>query len=973
MWDTRADGYARGEGFAALLVKPLSRAIADGDTIEAVIRAVGSNADGKTAGITIPNPTAQAELIRSTYRKAGLDPTNPSDQCQYFEAHGTGTAAGDPREAAAIHQAFFSDSKLDQTSEQSSPFSRKKMLVGSVKTVIGHTEAAAGLAGVLKIVLSMKHGFVPPNLHFENLNPEVKPSYTHLQIPTVLTPWPDPPPGQPRRASVNSFGFGGSNAHAIIESYTPDVHNVVLATQLGPQASLSIGCSQPATKVLASQPQPASTTNSTPFHLPIVISAASRKSLRDLVQSYRDYLQENKEVDIRQLSWHQYSRRTALPYQVAFSAATSGEALAVLDSLLTSNGSTMPAERVIRSYTSDAPLCVLGIFTGQGSQYATMSKTLLQQSSVYRNTIRKLDGFLKSCNQPCPRTLEDEIMAAEEESSIQIASVSQLVCTAMQIGLVDFVRSIGIDFHTVVGHSSGEIAAAYAAGKLSAKDAILISYYRGMSAHLAGGSDGQEGTMMVARITEDEALDLCTNLDGRICVAASNAPKAMTLSGDTDCIELAIKQLKDKGIGARDLPLKTAYHSHHMVKPAEHYMEALREVGVSFNPEGNGIVWVSSVKGCPRIATARDLRIEYWADNMVNQVEFTQAVNYALSQPGVEFDCVIEIGPTAAMKGPVSDTAKPLGRSILYTSPLHKDQDSGVSVSNFLEFIWSKFGSSKVDLRSYIEQSPMPDLIHSRLSNVPSYPFDHSTGYWRESRIGRQYHFRTDAPHELLGVRCREDTIYEMKWRNVLRIEKLPWLGHHEFQGQALLPASAYCIMALDAARSFLAGRPASLVELRDIEILSGIALDRDSAGVETLFTLNISDADKDTSVIEGTFSLYSCPFDGTTKMKKDATGTLHIILGEPSLDVLPPRQPSLAETSSVDTELFYDMMNRTTGLLYTGPFRALNTIQRRYRYCNAKLRRFHSDDTTKLGISPATLDACFHTAFLAYAHPGDG
>ncbi|KAI0515152.1 hypothetical protein F5B22DRAFT_647032 [Xylaria bambusicola] len=969
MWDTRADGYARGEGFAVLLVKRLSHAIRDGDKIEAVIRATGSNADGRTAGITIPNPQAQAALIRSTYKKAGLDPKNPSDRCQYFEAHGTGTKAGDPREAAAIHEAFFGNSEPKSKAVQSSHNPEQKMLVGSIKTVVGHTEAAAGLAGVLKIVWSINHGLVPPNLHFEHLNPEVKPFYTHLQIPTVLTPWPDPPPGQPRRASVNSFGFGGANAHAIIESYIPEVRPVVLAT---PLELAAIGCcpEQATTRVLAPQPQLSASASPDPFHLPLVISAASHKSLRDLVQSYRKYLDEN-DVDVHHLSWHQFSRCTGLPYQVAFSAATRPDALRALDSLLPSNGSAIPPERISRSQVSDAPLRILGIFTGQGAQWATMSRTLLQQNSVYRNTIRKLDGVLTFCPQPPSWTLEDHIMADKDESCIDEAAVSQPVCTALQIALVDFLRSIGIDFHTVVGHSSGEIAAAYAAGRISAKDAILISYHRGMVAHLARGADGQKGAMSVARMSEREATSLCRRFAGRICVAASNSPNSVTLSGDIECIRLAHDQLKENRTASKILQIDTGYHSHHMHQPAEQYTVALSENNISSSPKGNGIVWISSVKGRSRIT--QDLDIGYWADNMVNQVEFTQAVKYALSQSGSGFDCAIEIGPHPALQSSVSETAKPLGRTILYTSPLNRTKDSSVSVSNFLEFIWSNFGSSKVALGTYIEQSPVPDVVNSRLTDIPSYPFDHSASYWRESRISRQYHHKTEVPHELLGVRCREDNIYEMKWRNILKIEKLPWLGHHQFQGQALLPASAYCIMALDAARAFLAGRPASLVELRDIEILSGIALDRDSAGVETLFTLTMSDGDKELSNLNGTFSLYSCSPDGATKMKKDATGSLHIVLGEPSLEVLPLRQPSLSETSAADAEVFYETMNKATGLLYTGPFRALDTIHRRYRYCCATLGRFHSDDTTKLGISPATLDACFQTAFLAYAYPGDG
>ncbi|KAI3320568.1 beta-ketoacyl synthase domain-containing protein [Xylariaceae sp. AK1471] len=966
MWDTSADGYARGEGFATVLLKPLSRAIADGDRIEAVIREVGINADGKTNGITMPNPAAQASLIRKTYQRAGLDPTNPSDRCQYFEAHGTGTTAGDPREAAAIHEAFFAGSGSSRDDD-----TEKKILVGSVKTVIGHTEAAAGLAGVLKTVWSMKHGLIPPNLHFQALSPSVKPYYTHLQIPTTIVPWPDPPPGQPRRASVNSFGFGGANAHAIIESYTPQIRGAT---------SSVIGCSEtceseidaPAAALARLHSSPHPEKDASPFSLPIVISAASLKSLRDVVQSYRTYLAQNK-VNIHELSWHQYVRRTGLLYQVSFSAASTSGALEALDSLLLLNESTIPAAHATRPRITKSPLRILGIFTGQGAQWPTMSMSLFRQNGVYRDTIRKLDAVLKACPHPCPWTLEEQIMAGKDVARTREAAVSQPLCTALQIALVDFMRSIGIGFHTVIGHSSGEIAAAYAAGRLSAEDAIVVSYYRGMVAHLACGSDGQKGGMLAVGMSESEAVSFCSGsmFDGHIRIAASNSPTSVTLSGDLDAIHLAHKELSEKKKFSRVLQVDTAYHSRHMAKPVVNYIKAMREYGVSPVQEGNGATWISSVEHRPRTG-AQDLDCQYWADNMVHQVQFRDAVEYALSQPGDEFDCAIEIGPHPALKGPVTQTAKALGRDILYSCPMNRTKNGGLAVAEFIGFIWSNFGSLKVDLRSFIEQSPMPNLLQSRLYDLPHYPFDHSVGYWRESRISRQYHFKTAAPHELLGVRSREDNMHELKWRNVLKLDKIPWLEHHSFQGQALLPASAYCVMALDAARYFLDGRPASLVELRDVQILSGIAIDQESPGVETMFSLAISPIIKNSLAIDATFHLYSCPADGTTKMKENVSGSLHIVLGEPFVDVLPPKSPCLSETMSADPRAFYEMME-ATGLTYTGPFRALTSIQRRYQYCSTTLTRFHPDDTTTLETSPATLDACFQTAFLSYASPGDG
>jgi acyl transferase domain-containing protein len=211
MWDADADGYARGEGFATVVLKPLTQALADGDHIETIIRETGVNQDGRSAGLTVPSSLSQASLIQSTYMKCGLDYRKVEDRCQYFEAHGTGTTVGDPKEAEAISRTFFADiADMGQT--------HSKLYVGSAKSVIGHSEGAAGLASLPKASLAIQHRTIPPNLYFKRLNPAIEPFYGSLSVPTELLPWPNLPHGVPRRASINSFGFGGSNAHAIIES-----------------------------------------------------------------------------------------------------------------------------------------------------------------------------------------------------------------------------------------------------------------------------------------------------------------------------------------------------------------------------------------------------------------------------------------------------------------------------------------------------------------------------------------------------------------------------------------------------------------------------------------------------------------------------------------------------------------------------------------------------------------------------------
>lgn len=194
MWDKDADGYARGEGIAAVVLKTLSAAIADGDHIECIIRETGVNQDGKTPGLTMPSATAQARLIRDTYARAGLDIDKQEDRPQFFHAHGTGTPAGDPQEAEAISKAFSGDSR------------GQKLYVGSVKTIVGHTEGTAGLASLISSSLALQNRTIPPNMHFNQLNPKLEPFYKHLEVPTSALPWPELLPGQPRRVSVNSFG-----------------------------------------------------------------------------------------------------------------------------------------------------------------------------------------------------------------------------------------------------------------------------------------------------------------------------------------------------------------------------------------------------------------------------------------------------------------------------------------------------------------------------------------------------------------------------------------------------------------------------------------------------------------------------------------------------------------------------------------------------------------------------------------------
>ncbi|KAK8129229.1 beta-ketoacyl synthase domain-containing protein [Apiospora kogelbergensis] len=952
MWDVDADGYARGEGVAAVFIKTLSQALADGDRIEGIIRNTGVGSDGRTQGITMPNSEAQASLIMQTYAKAGLDPKLAEDRCQYFEAHGTGTQAGDPREAKAIEEAFF-----DTASGVQEPVDSDTLLVGSVKTVIGHTEGAAGLAGVLKVLQAMKHGSVPPNLHFRSLNPSVKPFYKHLQIPTAVRPWPETLGYLPRRASVNSFGFGGTNAHAIIESYVPRIHDV-----------MSLYHSQPLAKS-PSLPLDIEASDASGY-FPFVVSAASQTSLRSVMRDLVQYLKQSPNTTPQQLGSHLYSKRTTLSYRLAFSAESSSNAIALMESSL--KASTGANDFGIRAQTLHQKPRILGVFTGQGAQWATMSRSLLLSNRTYRDTISSLDKFLQACPEPPSWTLSEQIMAGPEVSRINEAAISQPLCTALQIALVDVLKSYGVEFHTVVGHSSGEIAAAYTAGQLSGRDAILISYYRGMFAHLAGGPNGEKGGMMAVGLSEAEAFDFCQRPDfgGGLCVAASNAPSSVTLSGDLDMVHLARDKLTQQQRFARVLVVDTAYHSPHMIQPAAAYVKALQSCGINSLAHGNGVNWISSVNGFSGAGNT-DPTITYWKDNMVSAVQFHDAIKTAISEYGPS-DCAIEVGPHPALKGPATQTAKSLnGGALLYSGVLDRTKNDQSALSELLGFLWSHFGPESVQLAPIFGSNS----VKGALENLPSYPWDHSQGHWRESRLSRQYHFKKGSPHELLGVRTRDDCEFGLRWRNILTITHVPWIRHHSFQGQPLVPASAYCVMALDAARALIADRPASVIDIVNMQIMAGIAVEPDSAGVEVMFSLTPRTQPKDwksSSIIEADIMLVSCAADGSTSMTKNMSGVLRIHLGEQSAGALPSKERPLSETLPASSKAFYSMMDNSS-LVYSGPFRALESIERRLDYSTVSVKRSHQDDTTSLAVSPATLDTCFQSAFLTYSAPGDG
>ncbi|GAB1314574.1 hypothetical protein MFIFM68171_04784 [Madurella fahalii] len=947
MWDADADGYARGEGVAVVVLKRLSDAIADGDHIECIIRETGANQDGFSNGITVPSTEAQAALIRQTYVRAGLDPeNNPHDRPQYFEAHGTGTQAGDPREAAAIYEALGRHNHLDGS---------HPLFVGSIKTIIGHLEGAAGLAGFLKASNSLQKGLIPPNLHFNRLNPKIEPFYKGLQVPSTLTKWPALPDGVPRRVSVNSFGFGGANAHAILEEYA-----------------------HPGPKAGADDKLPRSFS-------PFVFSALTETSLVALLQQYSEILKDRcDDIDTSDLAWTLHTRRSQLTTRATFSASSIQQLITKIDSKLENVKKNTGTAIGIRSSGKPGAPRILGVFTGQGAQWPAMGAQLIRSSSFVQERIDHLEEALATL-PPADRpewSLREEMLAGADRSRIAEAALSQPLCTAIQVVLVDLLRAAGITFSSVVGHSSGEIAAAYAAGFLSARDAVRVAYYRGVCARLAGNtSNGQKGAMLAVGTSLEDAQELVElqAFKGRLAIAAHNSSASVTLSGDADAVVHAKKVFDEKKIFARLLKVDTAYHSHHMFPCADPYVEALRACGVRVNRDRDtNCTWYSSViPGAKVMEPTQELQDIYWRDNMCNTVLFADAVKNAVSNDD-QLNLVLEIGPHPALKGPATQNIADVRPTPLpYSGVLSRGNDDVEAFSECLGFVWTLLGCKAVDLQSFDRAVTGGPRTPKLVVDLPSYQWDHGRVFWSESRRSRKIRGRKQAPHELLGVLSPESNAHDMRWSNVLKMSEIAWLEGHQLQGLVVFPAAGYVAMAIEACRIVAGDQAVEIFELHNLAIPRAITFEEGDSGVEILATLTAIEHHSD-HTITAAFSIYSGPAASSGSdqdLDLVASASVKILLGDPDPAALPCTTARVEDynMTEVDTDRVYAAFSKL-GYGYTGPFRGLSSMKRRLNHASALVDAYaYSDDeSTFYLVHPSMLDVAIQSSMLAYSAPGD-
>lgn len=408
-----ANGYARGEAITAIYIKKLDDAVRAGDPIQAVIRGTATNHDGKTLGMTVPSADAQESLIRRAYEVAGIKDVWKT---AYMECHGTGTPIGDPIESDTVGRVFGD----------------KGVYIGSVKPNLGHTEGASGLVSVIKTVLALKYRTIPPNIKSVSLNPAIPFKETQLTVPSEPTTWLT---DRLERASINSFGVGGTNAHVIIDS----------AARSGTSGA------------------PAKETHES---LLLLFSANTQESLEKMVDNYRNFLEQDPNC-IENLAYTLANRREHLPYRTFFAIASRGNL-----------GTIHPIAKAAR------PATVIVVFTGQGAQWPRMGRSLLDSNLTFLESIRRLDEYLRTLSDRQPAwSIEEVLRRSGDKTRFNSAEFSQPLCTAVQIALVDTLAYMCAHPSAVVGHSSGEIAAAYAAGVLTAEEAILYAVHRGTVAN----------------------------------------------------------------------------------------------------------------------------------------------------------------------------------------------------------------------------------------------------------------------------------------------------------------------------------------------------------------------------------------------------------------------------------------------------------------------------------------------------------
>lgn len=779
-FDDRADGYGRGEGAGVIILKRLSDAERDKDHILGVIRATGINQDGKSNGLTAPNGESQRNIIEETLKRSGLK----KSEIDYIETHGTGTSLGDPIEVNAIKEGY-----CDNANRQ------KPLYIGSVKSNIGHLEAASGVASVIKVLLSMQHEIIPANRGF--VIPSTKIKWTDdIKVVSENMPWRGD--DHIRRASINSFGFGGSNAHVIIEEYVKDKKDSDYKEPLN--------------------------------SFVLKISAKSKDALRELASKYLVLIRDTDEESLHSIISTANKGRGNYPYRIAITGENKKDMISALNGFLMGRKSTLGLNVYDENDIKKRDSKIAFMFTGQSSQYVKMAHTLFENNEVFKTAFLECDSLFMPFIM---RSLVDLVYAEDASAEmIEKTVYAQPLIFTVEYALTKFWESVGVKPSLVIGHSIGEYAAAVVAGIMDLESAVKLVSLRGRLMNEAPGK-GSMTTLFTDRVTTERLIG---ELSDTVNIAVHNSEGLCVISGVEEDVERVVKRAEAEEIKTRRLNVSHGFHSALMRPAAEQFIKIAGSV--KFNP--SNIIFMSSMY---QRALREDevLDTEYWANHICNEVKFYETIS---SIPQCEEYFFLEIGATNTLtslcKYIFNGTCK-------CSNSLDVKSNDTVALNNAIAKLY--VNHANINWKNYIIGK---DEDWERVSSLPNYPFKRSR-YWNEMQFDRvQGDLIMDGQfHSLLGQRIEspimEDTII---FQRIYTPDTPFFMSEHIIFGTAIAPAAAYMALIISAMKEIC--NPSS-ISIQEIELRAPLAV-RGRSKVQICIT------GAETGV--ATYRIMSCPLE---------------------------------------------------------------------------------------------------------------
>ncbi len=684
-----ADGYGRGEGCGVLVLKRLSDAQRDGDQIQAVIRGSAVNQDGRSGGLTVPNGLSQAEVIRQALTNGGVE----ANQVDYVEAHGTGTSLGDPIEMDALESVYGPHHLLD-----------RPLIVGSVKTNIGHTEAAAGIAGLIKVVLQLQEEAIAPHLHFQHPNPHIDWENLPVKIPTETLPWPR---GEKARlAGVSSFGFSGTNAHIVVQE-APTIPPLIRKSSITDR----------------------------PQHL-LLLSAHNRNSLLQLAQAYLDYLRQPDPPSLGDICYTLSLGRSHLNHRLGVVAATSSEMIEKLATFLKDGA----VSGLTIGQTHEVSNTVAFLFTGQGSQYIGMGRDLYETQPIFKQYLDRCAEILK---EYMAHSLLEALYPSTEASSLNETAYTQPALFALEYSLAQLWISWGIQPQILMGHSVGEYVAACLAGVFSLEDGLkLIAHRARLMQSLS--SDGAMASVLASPEMVEAAI---AQYSVRLSIAAYNGPESVVFSGDRQAVEAVARDLEARGIKVKPLEVSQAFHSPLM----DPILKEIEEIAGQINFRAPQISIVSNLTG--ELVGSEIATPDYWVKHVRQPVRFAQGMQ-TLQRQGVGI--YLEVGPKPILLG-MGRQCLAQDQGIWLPSLRPGQSDWGQMLQSLSQLYVQGVNINWTGIAQ--------DYSYQKIRNLPTYPFQRER-YWIDPPLySLQNHAAGIAHLQQQTAPTLQQMLYQVMWK----------------------------------------------------------------------------------------------------------------------------------------------------------------------------------------------------------------